>query len=95
MNPQPRKPVRPAVPSVARPMTALKDAERRLRRWPREETRPSLTAAIRLARGSSGRDGKTALQPNQKTGLPPTGKRTTHALQMADIFTWQRHRPFG
>jgi hypothetical protein len=41
MKPQPRKPVRPAVPSVARRMTALKDAERRLRRWPREETRPS------------------------------------------------------
>lgn len=32
-----------------------------------EEARPSLTAAARVAFGCSGRDEKTALQPNQKT----------------------------
>ena len=86
----PREPVRPAVLSLARRRTALKDAARRLRRWPREGARPSLTAVPRLAFGCSGRDGKTALQPNQKTGLAMIGPRTTHALQKADIFT--RHR---
>jgi hypothetical protein len=35
----------------------------------------------------SGRDGKTALQPNQKTGLVSAGRRTTNPLQTADIFT--------
>jgi len=90
MNQPPREPVRPAVPSLARRVAALKDAARRLRRWPRDAARPSLTAATRLARGSSGRDEKTALQPNQKTRLPLPGGRTTHALQTADIFTWQR-----
>jgi hypothetical protein len=92
MNPcQWRKPVRPVVPSLARRVAALKDAARRLRRWPREAARPSLTAATRLARGSSGRNEKTALQPNQKTRLPLAVGRTTHALQTADIFTRQRH----
>ena len=86
----PREPARPAVLSLARRMVALKDATRRLRRWPREAARPSLTAAIRLALGCSGRDEKTALQPNQKTALAVEGRRTTHALQKADIFT--RHR---
>ena len=38
----------------------------------------------------SGRDGKTALQPNQKTVTAEVWGRTTHALQKADIFT--RHR---
>ena len=39
----------------------------------------------------SGRDEKTALQPNQKTMAGAiTPERTTHALQKADIFT--RHR---
>ena len=76
----------------AKATNALKDATRRLRRWPREAARPSLTAATRLAWGCSGRDEKTALQPNQKTGLPPAVGRTTHALQTADIFTRQRHR---
>ena len=50
---------------------------RRLRRWPREAARPSLTAAIRLAFGCSGRDEKTALQPNEKTGLAVAEMRTT------------------
>src|SRR5271168_1626290 len=86
----PREPARPTVLSLARRMAALKDAARRLRRWPREAARPSLTAAIRIALGCSGRDEKTALQPNQKTGLPVHARRTTHALQKADIFT--RHR---
>ena len=88
----PHKPVRPAVLSVARRAAALKDAARRLRRWPREGARPSLTAAARLARECSGRDGKTALQPNRKTGWPVHGRRTTHALQKADIFTRHRQR---
>jgi hypothetical protein len=89
-----RKPVGPAVASLARRTAALKDAARRLWRWPREAASPSLTATIRLARLSSGRDGKTALQPNQKTGSMSLGRRTTHALQTADIFTWQR-QPTG
>jgi len=87
----PREPVRPAVLSLARRGAALKDAARRLRRWPREAARPSLTAAPRLALGCSGRDEKTALQPNQKTGLTMEPRRTTHALQKADIFTRHRH----
>jgi hypothetical protein len=66
---------------------------RRLRRWPRGSARPSLTAAVRLALGCSGRDEKTAFQPNQKTGLAAEAMRTTHALQKADIFT--RHRQLG
>ena len=86
----PREPVRPAVLSLARRGTALKDAARRLRRWPREGARPSLTAVPRLAFGCSGRDGKTALQPNQKTAVTVGDRRTTDALQRADIFT--RHR---
>ena len=88
----PREPVRPAVLSLASRVTALKDATRRLRRWPREAARPSLTAAIRLAFGCSGRDEKTALQPNEKTGLAVAEMRTTYALQKADIFTRHRHR---
>src|SRR5450432_3671371 len=87
----PREPVRPAVLSLASRTAALKDATRRLRRWPRGRARPSLTAAIRLARGCSGRDEKTVLQPNQKTGLAVPRRRTTHALQKADIFTRHRH----
>jgi len=86
----PREPVRPAVLRLARRATALKDATRRLRRWPRRSARPSLTAAVRLALGCSGRDEKTAFQPNQKTGLAAEAMRTTHPLQKADIFT--RHR---
>jgi hypothetical protein len=85
-----RKPVGPAVASVARRMAALKDAARRLWRWPRQVASPSLTATIRLARLSSGRDEKTALQPNQKTESMSPGRRTTYALQTADIYTWQR-----
>jgi len=88
----PREPVRPAVLSLARRGTALKDAARRLRRWPREGARPSLTAVPRLAFGCSGRDGKTALQPNQKTAVTVGDRRTTDALQRADIFTRHRHR---
>ena len=34
----------------------------------------------------SGRDEKTALQPNQKTAIAGDGRRTTHPLQKADIF---------
>ena len=93
-HPHPREPVRPAVLSVARRLAALKDAARRLRRWPREEARPSLTAANRRAMRCSGRDGKTALQPNWKTGLIPYSRRTTHALQKPDIFTRLR-QPIG
>jgi hypothetical protein len=92
-QPLPREPVRPAVLNLARRATALKDATRRLRRWPRGSARPSLTAAVRLALGCSGRDEKTAFQPNQKTGLAAEAMRTTHALQKADIFT--RHRQLG
>lgn len=87
----PHEPVRPAVLSLARRAAALKDAARRQRRWPRERARPSLTAAARLAVGCSGRDGKTALQPNQKTAVTRERRRTTHALQKADIFTRHRH----
>ena len=82
---------RPAVLSLARREAALKDAARRLRRWPREGARPSLTAAPRLAVGCSGRDGKTALQPNRKTAMAVGDWRTTHALQKADMFTRHRH----
>ena len=85
------KPSRPAVLSVAERAAALKDASRRLRRWPREGARPPLTAAARLASEGSGRDGKTALQPNQKTGVMADHRRTTHALQKADMFTRHRH----
>jgi len=68
MNQHPRcRPVRPAVPRLARHAPALKDAARRQRRWPRQAARPSLTAAAYLAWRSSGRDEKTALQPNQET----------------------------
>ena len=83
---------RPAVLSLARREAALKDAARRLRRWPREGARPSLTAAPRLAVGCSGRDGKTALQPNRKTAMAVGDWRTTHALQKADMFTRHRQR---
>jgi len=86
----PRELARPAVLSLAMRVATLKDATRRLRRWPREVARPSLTASTRIAFGYSGRDEKTALQPNQKTRLAAEGRRTTHALQKADIFT--RHR---
>jgi hypothetical protein len=86
------KPVGPAVASVTRRKATLKDAARRLWRWPREAASPSLTAAIRLAGLSSGRDEKTAPKPNQKTGWPLAARRTTHPLQTADIFTWHRHR---
>ena len=91
----PRKPTHPAVLSLARRAAALKDATRRLRRWPREGARPPLTAAARLAFAYSGRDGKTALQPNRKTGLTTQRTRTTHALQRTDIFTRHRHRTIG
>ena len=87
----PREPVRPAVLSLASRVATLKDATRRLRRWPRERARPSLTAAPRLAFLCSGRGEKTALQPNQKTGLAVEDRRTTHALQKADIYTRHRH----
>ena len=87
----PREPARPAALSLARRAATLKDAARRLRRWPRETARPSLTAPTRLAFWCSGRDEKTALQPNQKTGLAAEKRRTTHALQKADIFTRHRH----
>jgi len=94
------EPVHPAFLSLARREAALKDATRRLRRWPRERARLSLTAVPRLAFGCSGRDEKTALQPNQKTELALEGRRTTHALQKADIFTRYRQslafsRPTG
>ena len=88
----PHKPAHPAILSLARQSAALKDASRRLRRWPRKEARPSLTASARLAFECSGRDGKTALQPNRKTGLTAACTRTTHALQKADIFTRHRQR---
>src|SRR5450755_12297 len=87
----PREPVRPAVVSLVRRAAALKDAARRLRRWPRGRPRPSLTAATRLTFWYLGRDGKTALQPNQKTRFAVEERRTTHALQKADIFTRLRH----
>jgi hypothetical protein len=94
MNQHPRcRPVRPAVPRLARHAPALNDAARRQRRWPRQAARPSLTAAAYLAWRSSGRDEKTALQPNQKTAFSLAGWRTTHALQTADLFT--RHQQRG
>ena len=82
----------PAGASVAVGLAALKDASRRARaRWPREGARPSLTATSPTATGNSGRDGKTALQPNWKTGEGRGVGRTDHALQGADIFTRHRH----
>jgi hypothetical protein len=60
-----------------------------------ERTRPSLTAAPRDASRRSGRDEKTALQPNQKTRIERGRGRTTHALQTADIFTRHRHSADG
>ena len=87
----PCRPVRPAALSVARHAAALKDAARRQRRWPRQAARPSLTAAACLAWGYSGRDEKTALQPNQKTGFLAGRRRTTHALLTADLFTRHQH----
>lgn len=89
----PREPARPAVLSLAMRATALKDAARRLRRWPHGRARPSLTASTHIAFCCSGRDGKTALQPNQKTRLAVQARRTTHALQMEDIFTRLRQHP--
>ena len=58
-------------------------------------TRPSLTAAASVVWECSGRDEKTAFQPNQKTGLAAEAMRTTHPLQKADIFTRHRHRTAG
>jgi hypothetical protein len=54
--------------------------------------RPSLTQAARVAAKVSGRDGKTALQPNQKTTFTTSPSRTTHALHPADICTRYRRR---
>ena len=77
---------RPAETSLALDGAALKDASRRLWRRPRGTARPSLTAAPSSAEGTSGQDEKTAPQPNQKTMLRVFGRRTTHALQKADMF---------
>jgi hypothetical protein len=85
---QPDRLLCPAFTRVAAGGAALKDASRR--RWPRGRARPSLTAAPPAALGQSGRDEKTALQPNQKTGIAGAG-RTTHALQKADIFMRHEH----
>jgi hypothetical protein len=83
----PREPARPAVLRLAMRATALKDAARHLRRWPHGRARPSLTASTHIAFCCSGRDGKTALQPNRKTAMVGGRWRTTHALQKADMFT--------
>ena len=85
--------VRPALTRVAVGGAALKDATRRRWRWPRERTRPSLTTAPPTALRYSGRDEKTALQPNQKTVIAGGRRRTTHALQKADMF--MRHEQPG
>jgi hypothetical protein len=68
-------PARPAVPRLAAgapPSRTLRAAQVRggLKR-----TRPSLTAATSFAWQCSGRDEKTAPQPNQKTSIVPTGWR--------------------
>jgi hypothetical protein len=94
-HPEPDRLTHPACPSMAAGGAALKDATRRARaRWPREEARPSLTAAPPAASEVSGRGRKTALQPNRKTMVGerrrPRPGRTYHSLQTADIFT--RHR---
>ena len=47
-------------------LAAVKDASRRLRRWPLKSA-AILDRGQHRARGKSGRDGKTARQPNQKT----------------------------
>lgn len=70
-------PGRPAFPSMAGWLAALKDAARRARaRWPRQRARPSLTAASQPASEGSGRGGKTALQPNRKTSVEEGRGRT-------------------
>ena len=83
--------VRSAEPSLAVDGAALKDAARRLRRWPRGRARPPLTAAPSTAEEYSGRDEKTAPQPNQKTVIRVSGRRTTHALQKTDMFMRHEH----
>jgi hypothetical protein len=50
-----------------------------------------LNLAADAAEGTSGRDGKTARQPNQKTMATASGRRTTHALQKADKFMRHEH----
>src|ERR1019366_3318311 len=50
-------------------------------------TRPSLTAAAPAAWECSGRDEKTAPQPNQKTSIVVAGWRTLQRPQTARIFT--------
>ncbi len=77
---------RPARPSMAGWLAALKDASRRARtRWPREGARPSLTAANQPASEASGRGRKTALQPNRKTWVQQGSGRIGHAPQDGDI----------
>ena len=79
---------RPAFPSVARWLAALKDASRRARaRWPRGGARPSLTAANQPASEVSGRGRKTALQPNRKTRLQQGSGRKIRVPQDGDIPT--------
>lgn len=73
----------PADPSVA----SCSPPSRTLRAAAGGGLRPSLTATARAAQRRSGRDEKTALQPNQKTAKPTPMTRTTHPLQKADIFT--------
>jgi len=82
---------RPAFPSVAGWLAALKDASRRARaRWPREGARPSLTAANQPASEVSGRGRKTALQPNRKTRLQQGSGRIISVPQDRDIPTSAR-----
>ena len=77
----------PADPSVA----SCSPPSRTLRAAAGGGLRPSLTATARAAQRRSGRDEKTALQPNQKTAKPTPMTRTTHPLQKADIFTRHGH----
>ena len=86
-----RRLVRPDLPRVVSGGATLKDAARRLWRWPRGRARPSLTAAPPDTLKHSGRDEKTAPQPNQKTVIEGARGRTTHALQRADIFMRHEH----
>jgi hypothetical protein len=56
---------------------------------------PSLTLAPLAAMAASGRDGKTPLQPNQKTEVGHSRGRTYRALNRADILTRDRQLPGG
>jgi hypothetical protein len=87
----PMPPNRPASSSLA----ACSPASRALRAAQGNGLRPRLTQAPRAGVETSGRDKKTALQPNQKTMFVRQPIRTYHALHTADISTPHRQRESG